>query len=102
MISTVISDVAGRRDVLHQRLSNRTAFIRFGANDLHPTDFPRINDWTVLLKKWLSEGLKEAYFFVHTPDTKLCPELVEYFSQKMESKTVTPPSSTNFKQGNLF
>jgi uncharacterized protein YecE (DUF72 family) len=103
LIGTVITDVAGRRDVLHQRLSNRTAFVRFCANDLHPTDFPRLNEWSLLLKKWLSEGLKEVYFFVHTSDVKLCPDLVDYFSKKMEMK-IPPliPPSDNFKQGNLF
>ena len=103
-LCAVISDVAGRRDVLHQRLSNRTAFIRFAANNLHPTDFTRIQEWTVLLKKWLAEGLKEVYFFVHTADHSLCPELVDYFSEKMKIKisTLLPPPGNQFRQGNLF
>jgi uncharacterized protein YecE (DUF72 family) len=101
-ISTVISDVAGRRDVLHQRLSNRTAFIRFAANNLDPTDFTRIQDWSVLLKKWLAEGLKEVYFFVHTPDSSLCPELADYFSEKMKLKLPSLPPTDEFKQGSLF
>jgi uncharacterized protein YecE (DUF72 family) len=101
-LSAVITDVAGRRDVLHQRLSNRTAFIRFGGNDLHPTDFIRIQEWTVLLKKWLAEGLKEIYFFVHTPDKSLCPELTNYFSEKMTIAPIPLPPENNFKQGNLF
>jgi uncharacterized protein YecE (DUF72 family) len=98
----VITDVAGRRDVLHQRLSNRTAFIRFTANDLHPTDYSRIEDWTILLKKWLAEGLKEVYFFVHTPDKILCPELANHFLQKMKIAPIKLPPSDGFKQGNLF
>ena len=101
-IGTVLSDVAGRRDVLHQRLSSRTAVVRFGANNLHATDYARIQDWTVLLKKWLEEGLKEVYFFVHTPDTSLCPELADYFSEKMKLKLASLPPTDQFKQGNLF
>ncbi len=102
LMGAVITDVAGRRDVLHQRLSNRTAFVRFTANDLHPTDFTRITEWTVLLKKWLAEGLKEVYFFVHTPDHALCPELTNYFSHKMKIPTTPLPPADDYKQGSLF
>jgi uncharacterized protein YecE (DUF72 family) len=101
-MSTVITDVAGRRDVLHMRLSNRTAFIRFVANDLHPTDFPRIDEWTVLLKKWMEEGLKEIYFFIHTPDKSLCPELANRFLEKMKIPQVPLPPTDQYKQGSLF
>jgi uncharacterized protein YecE (DUF72 family) len=38
-VSTVITDVSGRRDVLHQRLTTSTAVIRFVGNALHPTDY---------------------------------------------------------------
>ena len=44
-IATLITDVAGRRDVLHQCLTNETAMIRFVGNGLHPTDYKRIDDW---------------------------------------------------------
>ncbi|HSZ26460.1 MAG TPA: DUF72 domain-containing protein [Cytophagaceae bacterium] len=99
---TVITDVAGRRDLLHLRLSNRTAFIRFAANDLHPSDFARIDEWSMVLKKWLSEGLKEIYFFIHTPNKALFPELANYFSQKMNKTSIELPFKDQFKQGNLF
>jgi uncharacterized protein YecE (DUF72 family) len=102
LMCAVITDVAGRRDVLHQRLSNRTAFIRFTANDLHATDFTRINDWAILLKKWLAEGLKEIYFFVHTPDHALCPELANHFLHKMKIPQVPLPPTDQYKQGSLF
>ncbi len=103
LMAAVITDVAGRRDVLHQRLSNRTAFIRFTANDLHPSDFPRIEEWAVLLKKWLDEGLKEIYFFVHTPDKSLCPELSDHFSGKMNIQSSSlPPPTDLYTQGSLF
>ena len=102
LMGAVITDVAGRRDVLHQRLSNRTAFIRFNANDLHPSDFKRIDDWVLLLKKWKEEGLKEIYFFVHTPNTSLCPELAIDFAKKMEVPTIQLPPSDQSIQGSLF
>ncbi|UII25210.1 DUF72 domain-containing protein [Fulvivirga maritima] len=41
----VITDVATRRDVLHQRLTNTKAFVRFNGYDFHPTDFTRMDQW---------------------------------------------------------
>src|SRR3569832_1088587 len=38
-IVAVITDVAGRRDVLHQTLTTSCAFIRFTGNYLHATDY---------------------------------------------------------------
>ena len=78
-ISTVITDVAGRRDVLHQRLTTDTAMIRFVGNGLHPTDYERVNDWITRLKFWIEKGVKEVYFFTHEPDNLLAPELADYF-----------------------
>lgn len=78
-----ITDVAGRRDVLHQRLTNKTAFIRFVANDLHPSDFKRLDDWVNRLNTWIQAGLENLYFFVHTPDKSLVPELTIYFIKRL-------------------
>lgn len=77
-IGTVITDVAGRRDVAHQRLTNSTAFIRFGANDLHPTDYPRMEAWAEVLHQWIEKGLQTAYFFLHTPVKHYNLELATY------------------------
>lgn len=101
-LCAVITDVAGRRDVLHQRLSNRTAFIRFTANDMHPTDKTRINDWVTLLKKWTAEGLKEIYFFIHTANHAYCPELAHYFIQQYNPRKELTAVKQLPKQGSLF
>lgn len=85
----VITDVSGRRDVLHQRLSNTTAFIRFTANDLHPTDYTRLDTWTTRITEWIDKGLERLYFFVHTPEKALCPELACYFIQELNKKAGT-------------
>ncbi|MEN0060425.1 MAG: DUF72 domain-containing protein, partial [Bdellovibrio sp.] len=42
---TVITDVAGRRDVLHTSVTSSFAMLRFIGNDLHPSDFTRASDW---------------------------------------------------------
>jgi len=63
-ISNVITDTAGRRDLLHMRLTNPSVFIRFvGAN--HETDYTRLDDWIVRIKQWVEQGAKEINFFVH-------------------------------------
>lgn len=84
-ISTVITDVAGRRDVLHQRLTTDTAMIRFVGNELHPTDYERIDEWVNHLKHWFDHGLKTVYFFPHEPDNILAPDLAAYLVRKIKS-----------------
>jgi uncharacterized protein YecE (DUF72 family) len=77
--SLVITDVAGRRDVLHQRLTNKTAFIRFGANDLHTSDYTRLTEWAERCSQWIEQGLEELYFFIHTSDQSVAPEIANHF-----------------------
>lgn len=89
-----ITDVAGRRDVLHQRLTNKTAFIRFVANNLHPSDFKRMDEWVERLHNWIENGLEQIYFFLHTPDKSLTPELAIYFTNRLNKRcnlNIAPP-----------
>ena len=81
-ISSVITDVAGRRDVLHQRLTTDTAMLRWVGNGLHPTDYERIDAWILRLKEWHTLGLRKAYIFLHEPDNLLAPEIVAYFARQ--------------------
>ncbi|MBS1635263.1 MAG: DUF72 domain-containing protein [Bacteroidetes bacterium] len=83
----VITDVAGRRDVMHMRLTSRKVFIRFQANDLHPSDYIRMDAWVERLAQWLEQGLEELYFFVHNPDKSLIPELSVYFIKAFNRRT---------------
>ncbi|MGB3618604.1 MAG: DUF72 domain-containing protein, partial [Catalinimonas sp.] len=55
-VGTVLSDVAGRRDALHMRLTTPTVFVRFVGNDLHPTDFTRLDAWVQRLRAWRECG----------------------------------------------
>lgn len=77
--SVVITDVAGRRDVLHMGVTNATAMVRFVGNGLHPTDYARAADWVGRLKQWAQQGVKEIYFFPHEPDNLLAPEMAAHF-----------------------
>lgn len=77
-IGLVITDVAGRRDVLHSSVSASFTMIRFIGNDLHETDFVRARQWNEHLESMKKAGLQETFFFVHQPDDILAPEMSDY------------------------
>lgn len=82
-ISTVICDVSGRRDVLHQCLTTTTAVVRFVGNSLHSTDYQRLDEWIERIAIWKENGLEKLYFFMHEPDNVLSPDLVVYFIERL-------------------
>jgi len=81
--AAVITDVAGRRDVSHMRLSASLTMIRFVGNGLHPTDYTRIDEWVGRLKNWAEQGIGEIIFFAHEPGNLLAPELSVYLFDKV-------------------
>ncbi len=84
-ISNIIVDTAGRRDLIHMRLTNSTAFVRYvGAN--HPSDYTRLDDWVERLKLWKNQGIKEIDFFIHQNIEKESPLLSAYFIKKLNSE----------------
>ncbi len=84
-IANVITDTAGRRDLLHMRLTSNTAFIRYtGAN--HPTDYTRLDDWLDRIEEWHQAGLKNLYFFIHQNVEKESPVLSAYFIEKFNER----------------
>ncbi|MCE7053637.1 DUF72 domain-containing protein [Algoriphagus sp. AGSA1] len=77
-ITNIIVDAAARRDMLHMRLSNDAAFVRYvGAN--HTSDYTRLEDWVERIKLWRSQGLQKLYFFIHQNVEKESPLLAEHF-----------------------
>jgi len=81
-IGAIITDAAGRPDVLHMQLTIPKAFIRFVGNSLHPSDYPRIDNWAKRLKKWADAGIEEIYFFMHMRYEGLSPELTQYVVER--------------------
>lgn len=67
-IGLVITDVAGRRDVLHTSLSAPWTMIRLIGNDESQSDERRLRDWAKRLSFWRDQGLKETFLFLHAPD----------------------------------
>jgi uncharacterized protein YecE (DUF72 family) len=98
----VITDTAGRRDLVHTRLTTPTAFIRYVGNNLHPSDFKRINDWTSKLKRWIDSGIETVYFLMHMHDEKDSPELTDYVIRKLNKEcklNLKPPKFYNGYKG---
>jgi uncharacterized protein YecE (DUF72 family) len=73
-IGLVITDVAGRRDVLHTSQTTNWSLIRLIGNNLHLSDEERLRDWGARLVVWRNQGLRDAYLFLHQPDDLLTVE----------------------------
>lgn len=102
----VITDVAGRRDVLHQRLTTPVAFIRFNGHGLGNSDYRRADAWAERLAGWLSAGLHTAYLFIHQKDIMHSPIWTQHFLEKLRTLTglnIAPPKIiVQPVQGSLF
>ncbi|MDX1542309.1 MAG: DUF72 domain-containing protein [Christiangramia sp.] len=84
-ISHIITDSAGRRDLLHMRLTTDSAFVRYnGAN--HKSDYTRLDDWLDRLEEWYKLGLKNVYFFIHQNVEEASPLLSAYFIEKFNKR----------------
>ncbi|QMU30770.1 DUF72 domain-containing protein [Adhaeribacter radiodurans] len=105
-VSTVITDVAGRRNVLHQRLTTATAFIRFNGYLHTATDYARADTWIEQLTTWMEQGLQTLYFFVHYEEIIHSPKLIRYMLEKLAAASGVPAEGAKPipqpVQGSLF
>jgi len=84
-ISNIIVDTAGRRDLLHMKLTTKSAFIRYnGAN--HQSDYNRLDDLVNRIESWVKQGLKNLYFFVHQNHEQASPLLSKYFIEQLNAR----------------
>ncbi|NTS41789.1 DUF72 domain-containing protein [Flavisolibacter sp. BT320] len=81
----IITDTAGRRDCCHMHLAQPNVMVRFVANNLHPTDYTRIDDWVNRITSWIEAGLQELYFIIHMDQEKHSPELAGYLVDKLNA-----------------
>jgi len=105
-IGTVITDTAGRRDVLHMRLTAPVVFIRWIGNSLHPTDLPRIEAWGHRIQSWMDKGMQDIYFIVHNHNELYAPDLARHAVERFNAicgtrlqppkLTIEPPPLTLF------
>jgi uncharacterized protein YecE (DUF72 family) len=84
--SVVITDTAGRRDCVHQRLTTNLAFVRFNGYGLHATDYSRMDEWVNRISDWVDNGLEHVYFFAHQGNEAHTPITCDYFIQKINQK----------------
>ena len=83
-VATVITDVAGRRDVSHMNLTQNMLMLRFVGNGLHSTDYTRLEAWIERIAELWKHGLETAYIFIHEPDTNAqAPELAIHLLQRL-------------------
>ena len=92
-ISNIITDTAGRRDLLHMRLTSPNVFVRYvGAN--HVSDYERLDDWMKRLKGWSKAGMENLYFFVHQNLEKESPvlsaHLIKMLNKQLGQKLTVP------------
>jgi uncharacterized protein YecE (DUF72 family) len=84
--TNVLVDTAGRRDLLHMRMTTPYAFIRYvGANEPQ-NDRERLDAWVIRLKKWTDQGLRDIYFFVHQNIEIESPLLAAYFIERLNKE----------------
>ena len=103
-MANVLVDTAGRRDIMHMRLTNNEAFIRYvGAN--HPSDYARLEAWVERLKHWVNLGLRRIHFFVHQNIEQESTLLSAYFIERLNAAldiNLKIPQSANAGLNTLF
>lgn len=77
-----LTDTAGRRDLMHMRMTNEKAFVRWVSSN-HESDYERLDDWVIRVKEWVDEGLTEFNFFVHQKMPIDGPMLSTYFVEEL-------------------
>ena len=84
-MTNILTDTAGRRDLMHMRLTTPYAFVRWvGSN--HESDYGRLEDWIERIGTWIDQGLQGLYFFVHQNHEKESPLLAAHFISMLNSR----------------
>lgn len=98
----IITDTAGRRDLLHMRLTTPSAFVRYvGAND-PKSDRSRLDEWVKRLKTWVELGIEDVHFFVHQNHELESPLLAAEFTKKLNKTLKMKLKVPHTLDGGLF
>lgn len=95
-VTNVLVDTAGRRDLMHMRLTTSTAFIRWVGANHASSDRKRLDAWVERIAKWKKAGLQKLFFFVHQNEERESPALAAHFIKRLNQKigtTLTVPKS---------
>ena len=82
-ITNIIVDTAGRRDMLHMRLTTPTAFVRFVGANVDEIDKKRLDNWVEKIVEWKKQGLENLYFFIHQNVELSSPLFSAYFTENL-------------------
>jgi uncharacterized protein YecE (DUF72 family) len=85
-VTNVLVDTAGRRDLMHMRLTTSTAFIRWVGSNTPQSDRSRLDDWIERIAKWKKAGLHKLLFFIHQNEEQESPALAAYFIARLNRK----------------
>ena len=88
-ITNVLVDTAGRRDLMHMRLTTPNAFIRWVGANHETSDRERLDEWVERIADWKEQGLTELNFFVHQNIEKESPLLSAYFIERLNKRIGT-------------
>lgn len=95
-VSNIITDTAGRRDLLHMRLTTPSALIRYvGTN--HKSDYTRLEAWAQRIAAWKQQGLQQLQFFVHQFEEKEIPQLIAHFIHHLNQHAGTTLSKPAYE-----
>jgi uncharacterized protein YecE (DUF72 family) len=95
----VLADTPGRRDLVHMALTVPRFFLRFVCPGLHRSSFDRTDAWLKRLNGWFSQGLEEAYIFLHPGEETAFPEIYKYWHRHLFPDQPRPSAPV---QGGLF
>lgn len=87
-IVSILVDTAGRRDMMHMRLTTPTAFVRYNGSN-HPSDYTRLDSWVERIAEWKEKGLRELYFFIHQVVEEESPKMSSYFIERLNKNVGT-------------
>ena len=85
-ITNVLVDTAGRRDLMHMRLTTPTAFVRWVGANVPKSDRSRLDEWVGRIAQWKKAGLRKLYFFVHQNSEEESPALAAHFIKKLNEQ----------------
>jgi len=88
-VANVLIDTAGRRDLLHMRMTTQTPFIRWVGCNNDEIDYTRLDAWAGRISEWQADGLRGIGFFIHQNDERESAKLAAYFIQKLNDLGVT-------------
>jgi uncharacterized protein YecE (DUF72 family) len=103
-VTNVLVDTAGRRDLMHMRLTTPSAFIRWVGANRPKLDRSRLNEWIARISEWKKAGLQELFFFVHQNNEQESPALAAHFIERLNKKigTALPiPKTLEAKKGGV-